>query len=85
MKTAEETAEMVYRNRGLVIAEGLEKLFGDYHMCDITVEVQGLPFQAHRIALSAGSMYFKGLLNELEPTTVATKGMVVVVEISSDT
>lgn len=75
MKTTEETAEMVYHGRGLVLAEGFESLFYKYRMFDITVEVQGLPIQAHRIALSVGSSYFKGLLNILPPTTAGTKGI----------
>lgn len=75
MKTDLETAEMVYRARGLLFAEGFQQMLYDYRMFDITVEVQGLPIQAHRIALSVGSAYFKGMLSELPPTTAETKGI----------
>lgn len=75
MKTKDEKAEMVFRNRGYLIAEGFQQMFCDDRWFDITIEVDSLTFGAHRIALSAGSLYFKNMLKELPPTTVATIGM----------
>lgn len=75
MKTKDETAEMVFHNRGYLIAEGFKQMFCDDRWFDITVEVDYLTFGAHRIALSVGSLYFKSMFGAIPPSTAATTGI----------
>lgn len=75
LKKNDETAEMVYQNRGNFIADGFQQMLCDQNWFDITVEVDFLTFEAHRVALSVGSEYFRGMLGILPPSTMATTGM----------
>lgn len=70
----DDTAEMVYRGRGRLIAEGFEQMFCDQRWFDISIEVECLAFEAHRVALSIGSVYFRETFRDLPPTTMATTG-----------
>lgn len=72
---ATKPTEMVYHQRGQLFASTFAQWFCDDSMYDITVEVDNVPIQAHRLALSAGSTYFQEMLATLPPTTVETTSM----------
>lgn len=75
LKTNDEKAEMVYRNRGYLLAEGFKQMFCDERWFDILIEAECLTFGAHRVALSVGSVYFREILRDLPPSTATTTGM----------
>lgn len=66
--------KMVYKDRGALIAEGFKNMYCEERWCDITIEVDHIPFKAYRIALSVGSEYFRDKLKSLGPSMVATTG-----------
>lgn len=75
LKTNDQTIDMVYKGRGEMIANGFEQMFCDQSWFDITVVAEGVEFEAHRVALSVGSEYFRGTLGEEKYRTVEQKGM----------
>lgn len=75
LKTDDATVEMVYQNRGNLIAAGFKQMFCEDRWFDITIEVECIPFAAYRLALSLGSDFFRQILEPLEPSTVQTIGM----------